>query len=92
MRIRRKYRRIGYILCIIGGIVLSVFEFPFTVKYSSTSIPFLGEHQLHSVLFFGSPIYTWETWNAALGGLDFFVAFVLNTLICVIIFLIIKSM
>ena len=91
MRIPRKYIRIGYILCIICGIVLSVFEFPFTVKYSSTSIPLLGDQQIHSILFLGSPIYTWETWNAVLGGLDFFVAFILNTLICVIIFLIIKS-
>jgi len=87
---RRKYRRIGYILCVICGIVLSIIEFPFTVKYTSTFVPFVGDYQLHSILFLGSPIYTWETWNAALGGLDFFIAFILNTLVCFIIFLIVK--
>jgi len=87
---RRKYRRIGYILCAICGIVLSIIEFPFTVKYTSIFVPFVGDYQLHSILFLASPIYTWETWNATLGGLDFFIAFILNTLVCFIILLIVK--
>jgi len=85
------YRRIGYISCAVCGIVLSVVGFPFAVKYQSTNVPFLGDYQLHSVMFLGSPIYTWSTWNGVVGLIDFFIAFILNTLVCFTIFLIVKS-
>jgi len=84
-------RRMVYTLCVIGGIVLSIVGFPFAVVYQSTRIPLLGDYQLHSIIFLGSPIYTWSTWNGAVGVIDFFIAFILNTLTCFIIFLILKS-
>jgi len=84
-------RRIVYTLCVICGIVLSIVGFPFAVKYQSTTVPFLGEYQVHSITFLGSPIYTWSTWNAVVGPIEFFIAFILNTLVCFIIFLIFQS-
>jgi len=87
---RRMYERIGYVSCVIFGIVLSIIGFPFAVKYQSTIVPFLGEYQLHSITFLGSPIYTWSTWNAVVGPIEFFIAFILNTLVCFIVFLILK--
>ena len=88
---RRMYKRIGYISCVIGGIVLSIVGFPFAVRYQSTAVPFMGDYQLHSIMFLGSPIYTWSTWNGAVGTIDFFIAFILNTLVCFIIFLILEK-
>ncbi len=85
-------RQIGYISCVICGVVLSIVGLPFAVKYQSTTLPFLGEYQLHSITFLGSPIYTWSTWNAILGPIDFFIAFMLNTLTCFIIFWILTAM
>lgn len=87
----RMYKRIGYVLCLICGIVLSIVGFPFAVKYESTAVPFMGDYQLHSILFLGSPIYTWSTWNGVIGAIDFFIAFILNTLVCFIIFLILSQ-
>jgi len=89
---RAIYKRIGYISCAICGIVLSIVGFPFAVKYQSTTVPFLGEYQVHSITFLGSPIYTWSTWNGIVGPIDFFIAFILNTLTCFIIFLILSAM
>lgn len=88
---RRMDMRIGLIACVIAGVVLSIVGFPFAVKYESMRIPFMGDYQIHSILFLGSPIHTWSTWGGTVGLIDFFVAFVLNTLACGIIFLIIKS-
>lgn len=89
---RAIYKRIGYISCVICGIVLSIVGYPFAVKYQSTTMPFLGEYQVHSITFLGSPIYTWSTWNGIVGPIDFFIAFILNSLTCFIIFLIINAM
>jgi hypothetical protein len=88
---RRRDKRIGYILCVVCGIILSIVGLPFAVKYESTAVPFMGDYQLHSVLFLGSPIYTWSTWNGVVGAIDFFIAFILNTLVCFIIFLILSQ-
>ena len=79
---RRGYKQLGYGLSIVFSVALSIIGFPFTVKYASTQVPFLGSYQIHSITFLGSPIYTWSTWNGAVGGIDFFVAFILNTLVC----------
>ena len=89
---RRMYIRIGYVLCVVLGIFLSIVGFPFAVKYQSMNVLFLGDYQLHSIVFLGSPIYTWETWNGVVGPIDFFVAFILNTITCLIIFLIIQKL
>ncbi len=89
---RRTYSRIGYVLCLVGGIVLSVVGFPFAVNYQSMNLLFLGEYQVHSIVFLGSPIYTWETWNGAVGPIDFFIAFILNTITCLVIFLILQKL
>jgi len=78
-------------LALVCGIVLSIIGIPFSVVYQSTTVPFLGEYQLHSITFLGSPIYTWSTWNAVVGPIEFFIAFILNTLACFILFLIIQS-
>jgi hypothetical protein len=90
--VKGTYRRIGFISCVICGIILSIVGLPFAVKYQSTTVLFLGEYQLHSVTLLGSPIYTWSTWNGMVGPLDFFIAFILNTLTCFIIFWILTAM
>lgn len=89
---RRMYSRIGYVSCVICGIVLSIVGFPFTVIYQTYQIPYIGAGTIHSIDFLGSPIYSWETWGGLVGPIDFFVAFILNTITCFIIFLILQKL
>jgi hypothetical protein len=86
----RKALRIGYVVCIACGIVFSIIGVPFAVAFDSTQVPFMGNYQVHSVLFLGSPLYSWSTWNGSVGVIDFFIAFVLNSLICFVVLLIIE--
>lgn len=82
--------RIGYIICLIVAIILTLIGFPFTVKYTSTEVPFMGEYQLHSIIFLGSPLFSWDTWNASLGTFDLFISFILNFVFCFVIFKLLK--
>jgi len=82
---KHKIKRLGWVFSfLICSAVLTIIEFPFSVKYDAVDMYF-GEYQVHSIIFLGSPIHSWTTWNAELGKMELFIAFVLNGLVCLVI-------
>ena len=79
-----------YIACIACGIILAYIGFPFAVRYYSVDA-WIGMLDTHSILFLGSPIYSWHSWNSETGPFEFFIAIVLNTLVCLAVFWIVKA-
>jgi hypothetical protein len=96
------HRRIGYVLCVVCGIVLTIVGFPFvvqslTLNYGSLFGVSLGGIQVHTISFLGSAIYEWTSGTDEPSGIsrepiDYFVAFILNTLVCLIVFFLLQKL
>jgi len=82
--------KIGYLICAVAGIILAFINLPFGVTYTNTNF-IASTLQTHTISFLGSPLYTWTSWNGAVGPFEFFLAFILNTIVCAIAFTVIQK-